>query len=112
MVFRTSGVSAIRDPKAKFMSATVLSRTKFRSDVDSKNCVTSKSLNGQGYMTNGYKAGRVAQIFGVQIRDRILTEQPRFLLFPYCNLLYSSFLYLLSEVITLGLVMLNREIQA
>jgi hypothetical protein len=40
----------VRDPKIEFMSAAVLSRMEFSSDVDTPNSVTSKPLSGQSCM--------------------------------------------------------------
>jgi hypothetical protein len=41
------------------------------------------------------KAGRVAQIFGVQLQNKILWEQFCFFFFTYCCSLLYRFLYLL-----------------
>jgi hypothetical protein len=57
----------IWDRKLKICSAAVLSRSEFSSDIDRWNSVTSKPLSRQSRMRNGWKAGRVADVFGVQL---------------------------------------------
>jgi hypothetical protein len=46
--------------------------------VDRQNSVFSKPFSGQSRMSTGEKAGRVAQVFGVQLRNKFLWEQFRF----------------------------------
>jgi hypothetical protein len=41
--------------------------TEFSSEVDLQNFITSKPFSGQSHMHNGWKAGRVTQVFGVQL---------------------------------------------
>jgi hypothetical protein len=52
--------------------------TEYSGDVDHQNSVFSKPFSGQNHMSNGYKAGRVAQFFGIQLRNKFLWEQFRF----------------------------------
>jgi hypothetical protein len=59
----------------------------FSSFADAQNFVTSKLLLGSGYISNQWKAGRVFQFFGIQLRGRIPSEQPHNLIFlQTCNL--------------------------
>jgi hypothetical protein len=55
-------------------------------------------------MSNGWKAGRVAHIFGIQLLDRFVTEPSCF----HCFLTAVRFIpvdvFNFSEVVTLGLV--------
>jgi hypothetical protein len=60
----------------------------FSSDIDRQNSVTSKPFSGQSHMDNGYQAGRVVQIFGVQLPNKILWEQ-----FHFCFLLTTVHFY-------------------
>jgi hypothetical protein len=53
--------------------------TEFSSNVDRRTSVTSKPfINGQSRMSNGQKSVRVAQVFGVQLRNKFPREQIRF----------------------------------
>jgi hypothetical protein len=56
-----------------------LSRTDFSSFADAQNSVTSKLLVWWGCISNRWKAGRVIQLFGIQLRGRIPPEQPKIL---------------------------------
>jgi hypothetical protein len=47
----------------------------FSSDVDRQNFVTSKPSTGKSCMGNDNKSGRVSQVFGVQLWNKILQEQ-------------------------------------
>jgi hypothetical protein len=42
--------------------------------VDRQNSTTCKLSSEQSHMGNGWKAGRVAQVFGAQLWNRILWE--------------------------------------
>jgi hypothetical protein len=53
-------------------------------------------------MSNGYKDGRVAHIFCVQIPDRIVTEQFRFYYFLTAVRLFPVSVFIFSKMITLG----------
>jgi hypothetical protein len=46
----------------------------FSGDVDRQNSETSKPFSGQSHLNIGSKAGRVVQIFGVQLWDKVITE--------------------------------------
>jgi hypothetical protein len=48
--------------------------TEYSSDVGRQNSVFSKPFSGQSHMSNGEKAGRVAQVFGVQPRNKFFLE--------------------------------------
>jgi hypothetical protein len=54
----------------------------FSSFVDAQNSVTSKPLLGSGCLSNRWKAGRVVQLFCIQLIGRIPSEQPQNLIFP------------------------------
>jgi hypothetical protein len=58
-------------------------------------------------MSNRWKAGRVAHIFGVQLLDRIVTEPSCFHCFLTAVRFISVAVFNFSEVITLGLVMFS-----
>jgi hypothetical protein len=58
-------------------------------------------------MSSREKAGRVAHIFGVQLPNRIVTEQFRFHCFLTAVRLIPVSVFNFSKVITLGLVMFS-----
>jgi hypothetical protein len=58
-------------------------------------------LIGQGYMSNELKAGRVSQIFGGQLWDRISIDQSHFHFFFTVVRFVPVLQFLLSEVIAL-----------
>jgi hypothetical protein len=76
--------------------------TEYSSDVGRQNSVFSKPFSGQSHMSNGEKAGRVAQVFGVQLRNKFFLEQFhfRFLLTSVCFIQISifAFLYGVSDI--------------
>jgi hypothetical protein len=55
----------------------------------------------------GRNLGRVDQVFGVQLQNRIRWEQFHFRFFSYCCSLYTDFYISLSELFTMGLVMFS-----
>jgi hypothetical protein len=57
--------------KLSFIQLLFCSEAEFSSKVDLQNSVSSKPLSGQSSMSNGWKAKRDAQVFGVQLWDRI-----------------------------------------
>jgi hypothetical protein len=63
----------------KFSSIQLLfcPETEFSSKVDAQNSVTSKSFVGWGWISNRWKAERVSQLFGIQLKGRIQSEQPQ-----------------------------------
>jgi hypothetical protein len=56
-------------------------------------------------MSNGWKAGRVIQIFSVQLQNRILWEQFCFLFLLTVVRFYTNFYIYFSELFATGLVM-------
>jgi hypothetical protein len=58
-------------------------------------------------MSNGWKAGRVAQVFSVQLRDRIITEQSHFCFLLTAIRFQIVFILYFSKVITMGLEMFS-----
>jgi DICT domain-containing protein len=55
--------------------------TEFSSEVNLQNSMTSKPFSGQSCMSNGWKYEIVSQVFSVQLRDRIWSEQSCFRFF-------------------------------
>jgi hypothetical protein len=76
------------------------SETEYSSDVGHQISVFSKLFSGQRSMSNGEKAGRVAQVFGVQLRNKFLSEQFRFrfLLTIVCFIQISVLLFFMGLV--------------
>jgi hypothetical protein len=65
----------------------VLSNLVFSSFADAQNSVTSKPLVRWGCISNQWKAGRVFQLFRIQLREGVPPEQPQMLFsFHCCNL--------------------------
>jgi hypothetical protein len=77
-------------------------KTEYSSDVGRQNSVFSKPFSGQSRMSNGEKDGRVAQVFGVQLRNKFLWEQFRFrFLFTtvrFIQIYVFAFLYGVSDI--------------
>jgi hypothetical protein len=53
-------------------------------------------------MTNRWKVGGVAYVFGIQLRDRILTEQSQILLFHTAVHFQSGFTIFLTNLVAMG----------
>jgi hypothetical protein len=94
-------IQPIWDRKLKICSAAVLSRTEFSSDIDRQNSVTSKPFNRQSRMSNGWKTGRVAQVFGVQLWNKFPRGRS-FLPFTYCCSLLYRIMYFVVELLLWG----------
>jgi hypothetical protein len=75
----------------------------FQQFADAQNSVSSKPLARWGCISNQRKAGRVFQLYGIQLRGRILPEQPQNLVFfQHCNLFRIA---VFSKPVTVQIVM-------
>jgi hypothetical protein len=81
MVFSYTGVSDCLIFRILFLPTVVWSSSVFSSFADAQNSVSSKPLVRWGCISNHRKAGRVFQLFGIQLRGRIPPEQPQNLVF-------------------------------
>ena len=81
MVFGNPGVSVCLISGILFLPTVVLSSSVFSSFIDAQNSVSSKPLVRWGCISNQRKAGRVVQLFGIQPKGRIPSEQPQNLVF-------------------------------
>jgi hypothetical protein len=72
------------------------------SDIGPQNSVFSKPFSGQSRMSNGEKAGRVAQVFGVQLWNKFLSKQFHFLFLlttvHFIQISVFAFLYEVSDI--------------
>jgi hypothetical protein len=70
-----------------FLPAAIMSKIVFSSFADAQNSITSKPLVRCGCISNRWKAGRVFQLFGIQLWGRIPTKQPQISSFSHrCSL--------------------------
>jgi hypothetical protein len=87
MVFGNAGVSVCLIFGILFLPTVVLSSSVFSSFADAQNSVSSKPLVRWGCISNQWKAGRVFQLFGIQLSGIIPPKQPQNLVFfQHCNL--------------------------
>jgi hypothetical protein len=61
--------------------------TESSNKVDLQNCITSQPLSGKSRVSNGWKSGRVFQVFCIQLKRTIPPKQSQiWFFFHHCNL--------------------------